>query len=752
MGRALGLLRRPEEVIGRVTQQISRAGERLRPAPHRRGTAGDAAALEAFAASGDGRGVPPLTSIDAIVTAVRQSAPQHVDETLSAAERIAGGELPILGHGWLAVGSPPRWHREPVASCTAPTVHWSRINFLDQAIVGDHKLLWEGNRHQHLVTLAQAYRYSGDDRWVQLIRAHLDDWLTANPFRVGVNWASSLECAYRAIAWCVTIRILGADTHGNGRLGRALSADLSRSLQQHARHVARYLSRWFSPNTHLTGEALGLHFIGTVLEQNPEAATWRAIGTGILEQEATRQVHPDGVYFEQATAYHRYTAEIFLQYLLLTRALGHAPSALVLDRCSGLFDVLVALMRGDGTMPLLGDDDGGRLMPFDGLAPHDLRALLAIGAVVLQRGDLAFAGRGDDAALLWTLGANAVSDRDRLVAMPTRTSVAFPTGGLFVLRDGWHPADGHATFRCGPHGGLSGGHAHADALSLELWSGGAPLLVDPGTGAYDGELRNRFRSTRAHNTLEVGGRSFAVPAVEPFRWESRVDSHSTGWLTEAGYTVVAGFHDGYARLRPGLRHARQVLAIPHGRWIVRDEVVHADGLPLALHWHMAPGAHAAIVSQREGILICRLSRTAVPDAFLIVAGPADLIASIEPDMVSPRYGALESSETLRLNVTGSESSRMVTCVLDPGTGRSESATTSVAGLPTVHRGSFVDGAWAVTGDLTVAVPGGDILAIGAVNAVHAGVPVTPSASTVDWLLVRRLGTMPDIRYGHFLPT
>lgn len=751
VGRALGLLQRPEEVIGRVTQQISRAGERLCPVPDRRGTPADGAALEAFVVSGDEKGVPPLASIDGIVTAVRQFAPQHVDEILSAAERIAGGELPILGHGWLAVGSPPRWHHEPVAGCTAPTIHWSRIDFLDHAIVGDHKVLWEGNRHQHLVTLAQAYRYSGDDRWVQLIRAHLDDWLTANPFRMGVNWASSLECAYRAIAWCVTLRILGADAHGNGRLGRSLSSDLSRSLQQHAQHVARYLSRWFSPNTHLTGEALGLLFIGTVLGQRAEAATWRAIATGILEQEATRQVHPDGVYFEQATAYHRYTAEILLHYVWLARAAGNTPSPHVMNRLSGLFDVLLALTRGDGTMPLLGDDDGGRLMAFDGHAPQDLRALLAIGAVVLQRSDLAFAGRGDDATLLWTLGPDAVSARDRLVAIPTRTSAAFPVGGLYVLRDGWYPTDGHVTFRCGPHGGLSGGHAHADALSLELWSGGAPLLVDPGTGAYDGELRNRFRSTRAHNTMEVGGVGSAMPA-EPFRWETRVDAHGAGWASEAEYTMVAGHHDGYARVWPGLRHARQVLAIPKGRWIIRDEVLHGDGVPLALYWHLAHGVHAVLADQGEQHVLVRLTRPAKPDAFLLVAGPSAMAVTIEPDLVSPRYGALEQARTLGIRLTGTVQSRLFSCVIDPGAGMADPAMLSPSGEPTVHPGRFAADGWAITGDLTMAVPGGDILAIGAVSGEHAGVPVTPSASTVDWLLVRRSGTRPEIRHGHFLPT
>ena len=39
----------------------------------------------------------------------------------------------------------------------APWLPASRIPYLDPLQVGDHKVVWELNRHQHLVTLAQEY-------------------------------------------------------------------------------------------------------------------------------------------------------------------------------------------------------------------------------------------------------------------------------------------------------------------------------------------------------------------------------------------------------------------------------------------------------------------------------------------------------------------------------------------------------------------------------------------------------------------
>jgi hypothetical protein len=49
-------------------------------------------------------------------------------------------------------------------------------------------------------------------------------------------------------------------------------------------------------------------------------------------------------------------------------------------------------------------------------------------------------------------------------------------------------------------------HAHADLLSYELMVAGCRIVVDSGVYEYTaGPWRDYFRSTRAHNTVEVGG-------------------------------------------------------------------------------------------------------------------------------------------------------------------------------------------------------------------------------------------------------
>ena len=63
--------------------------------------------------------------------------------------------LPICGT--LETGPAIEWSRDYAHGVAYPAVWFRRIPYLDFARVGDHKAIWELNRHQHLVTLAQAW-------------------------------------------------------------------------------------------------------------------------------------------------------------------------------------------------------------------------------------------------------------------------------------------------------------------------------------------------------------------------------------------------------------------------------------------------------------------------------------------------------------------------------------------------------------------------------------------------------------------
>jgi hypothetical protein len=345
-------------------------------------------------------------------------------------------------------------------------------------------------------------------------------------------------------------------------------------------HVEHNLSYYFSPNTHLTGEALALYVVGTALPELAASARWSATGRRILLTEIDRQISADGGHAERSTHYQRYTLDFYLLALLTARMAGDAEAAERFeDAATRLAEFTLAMADDDGRLPLIGDDDGGMLWPLSGRACNDVRDSLSVAAVVLDRVDLARWGVMEEAA--WVAGPElAARHPSHGVAEPV-SSRAFSGTGYFVARDG---TGGHAVFDAGAHGYMNGGHAHADALSMTLSVDGKALLIDPGTATYTVNplLRDRFRSSMSHNTLTVDGRSQSVPAG-PFHWRTRTDARMREWRHNPAFDWVEGSHDSYAPLQ----HRRTLLRIDTG-WIVVDEILGRGDHTAAAHWHFDP--------------------------------------------------------------------------------------------------------------------------------------------------------------------
>ena len=592
----------------------------------------------------------PRATVDALVA----HTPDDRARVLTRAERVLAGRFDLLGYEGLSYGAPVDWQRDPVHARRAPdALHWSRVPYLNAAVVGDHKVTWEVNRQQYLVVLGQAYWYTRDERYARAFAEHVTAWMDANPPKRGINWTSSLEVAFRAMSWIWALHFF-RDAEA---LTPALYARVLAYLHVHARHLERFLSTYFSPNTHLTGEALGLVFVGALVPELAGAERWRRVGLGVLAEWLPRQVRADGGYFEQATQYHRYTTEFTLQLLLLDERHGWGLGATLRPVLARLLDYLQAVARPDGTIPLIGDDDGGKLVDLDGRPPDDVRAVFAHAAAWMRSPEYAYAAGQSDAARaasLWLLGPAAVDVPATLTPQPPAIlSRAFRDTGVFVLRDGWGMHAMYAAFDCGPHGVMNAGHAHADVLSLVASAGGRDLLVDSGTFSYPGPERNVFRGAAAHNALLVDGEGSSVPAASAFQWRTVAHGRLLEWIDGPGFTYVEGTHDGFARLPEPVVHRRGVLFVPGLGWVVRDQVESTGEHTVRLHWHLAPGLVVEPRGEHETLVVDEAGRPAMVVAAFVDGGAVSFDA--ERAWVSPRYGA--RVETSRLTLKRRVSSR-----------------------------------------------------------------------------------------------
>ncbi|MDQ3665640.1 MAG: heparinase II/III family protein [Acidobacteriota bacterium] len=522
----------------------------------------------------------------------RRFGPGAEEKVVERANRIEKGRFDLLGLRDLYFGEPVDWHLEPISGKRAPGLHWSLIAELDSEATGDKKIVWELNRHQHFMTLGRAYWYTRDERYAKTFIKHLNSWMDQNRPKIGINWFSSLEVAFRAISWLWGFYFF----KNSPQLTPAVYLRALKFLYVHARHLETYLSTYYSPNTHLTGEALGLFYLGTMLPEFPSAAHWRATGRSILLRELDRQIKPDGVYFEQSSYYHRYTVDFYTHLYILSRANGEHVEEVLKQKLTALLDHLMYISRPDGTTPLYGDDDGGRLVVLDEREPNDFRAALSTGAILFDRSDYKYVAGEAAEETLWLLGGESLNDFDSLDAHPPQhTSRAFSDGGYFVMRDGWTRADSYLLIDCGPHGTLNGAHGHADALSFELAVQGRSLLVDPGTHTYADsiETRNYFRGSAAHNTLTIDGASSSIPDG-PFSWKHVALARPRAWMSHTRFDFFEGEHDGYMRLPRPAMHVRSALSLKGDYWVMRDSVTTSGEHRYDLHFHFSPEVNPLI--------------------------------------------------------------------------------------------------------------------------------------------------------------
>ena len=303
------------------------------------------------------------------------------------------------------------------------------------------------------------------------------------------------------------------------------------------------------------------------------------------------------------------------------------------------------LTRPDGTTPLFGDDDGGRLAMLDVRAANDFRGTLAAGAVVFDRADYRFVAPDAAEELLWLTGAEGLAKFDSIEPQqPAQTSVAFPSGGYFVMRDGWTRKANYLLFDCGPHGSLACGHAHADALAIDVAANGHTVLVDPGTCTYTGskEARDWFRCSQAHNTLTVDGESSSEPNG-PFSWKTIARCSLEKWISEDRFDFVSGQHDGFTRPADPVTVKREILFLKGDYWVIRDSVAAAreHRIAISFHFDSEPGAEQGLE-----VLCFGNERKVEEEAF-----------------VSHCYGQKEAAKALTFSATLNSGGEIVTFLL-----------------------------------------------------------------------------------------
>jgi Heparinase II/III-like protein/Heparinase II/III N-terminus len=600
----------------------------------------------------------------AVVDAIHRRFRASTRQAAIRGDRILAGDYRLLGYRALRFDGHDSgsdaidWHLDPVHERRPPRAFWSAVPYLEPAS-GDHKIIWELNRHQQWLALGRAYWLTGDAKYRERFVVELASWLRANPPLVGINWASMLELALRTHSWLWALAFFADEASASD--ATPWTVDLLAALDRQLTQIERNLSHYFSPNTHLLGEALALYVAGCALPELAASPRRQALGRRVLLAEIGRQIGSDGGHLERSTHYHRYTLDFYALALAIARLNGDPAAAQFASATERLAAAARLLADDRGRLPHIGDDDGGALFPISGRVPDDARDSLAIAAALVNRADLQIGEVPEEVS--WMLGHPLTHERTVSAGASPRhrthlASSALVETGYYVSRTA---GSDHVVIDGGPHGYQNGGHAHADALSLTLSVHGTPLLIDPGTGCYttDRAIRDRFRSTALHNALTIDDRPQSIPAG-PFHWARAADGRVHRWRTNPHFDYFDGEHDGYAPVR----HRRCVLALHGDLLIVADFIDGAGRHAAATHWQIDPRWNVQIDGCRA-----TFARERTRVGFAASDGPIESFRADRQTGLgwhSPVYGRVEPATTLRVRRHGSPPFWMVSVFgLDP---------------------------------------------------------------------------------------
>ncbi len=508
--------------------------------------------------------------------------------TVAAADRACAHIFDFLGSGPTELGSKIDWSRDFKSGQVWEKRPSPEVPIMVLSDESDIKVPWELSRFQHLVPLGQAYRFSNDERYASEFVDQIDDWLSENPIGFGVNWACTMDVAIRAVNWVWAWKLF----QDSPTIDDSFWLRFIHALYMHGRFIRANLEWVPVRHNHYLSDITGLTYLGIVFRQTDEGSKWLDLAVRELEREIRHQVYEDGVDHEGSIPYHRLVLELFLSSTLLLRINGVALSDTFMERLEKMMEFTKAYTKPDGTVPLFGDADDGRLHILSEetrLNINDHRYLLAVGAVLFERPDFkAAAGRFWTEAW-WLLGpAGRDSFADLGPESGVRESIAFPEGGFFFLRD----RDHYCAVDCGPVGLRGGGgHGHNDALSFEIYFGGRTFITDSGTYVYsaDAQARNSFRATRAHNVIGIDGQEMAELGEGYDLWTiaDQAKASSDGWESGEDYDHFSGRHLGYSRLPGGPIHHREVYFFKRlGVWLLKDVVKGEGGHSLETFFHL----------------------------------------------------------------------------------------------------------------------------------------------------------------------
>ena len=374
------------------------------------------------------------------------------------------------------------------------------------------------NSFKYLLSLSDAFHQTSNQVYIDKGFYFIDDWLRKNQSRIqGDKW-NPYVIAERLMNWIGFI---------------SNYCDNEKELREYAKHIAAQAYELKNSiefqlgANHLLSEARALMYAGKFLSD----VKLYDFGKKILLEEMQEQFLPDGGHYERSVSYHVEALQQGFEASMLMKEFDDKDEELLSKSLYYPFVFLNSMIMSNGKIPLV--NDAALDYPF--LATDFLSVANILGWKPKNT-------NYGDYSIRWNLAENKMVEE-------LEEKTLFPDTGFYCSS---FTSKGHKFsifFDFGDNGpDYNLGHTHADALNILITVDEKSLLVDSGVFSYmPGMQRDYCRSTAAHNTIEIDGKSNAE-IWGAFRVAKRGHTRLLEYVDAEDNVVISASYDGYSKI------------------------------------------------------------------------------------------------------------------------------------------------------------------------------------------------------------
>lgn len=528
--------------------------------------------------------------------------------------------------GFSGILSPIEWNKDIRSEFSwKPGYKYFKYKIIDLNNNADVKFPWELNRCHHFLWLGESYIITKDEKYAKELVEQINDWIDTNPYAHSINWTCSMEVAIRAVNWMYSIYLIKDSPY----LTKKLIKKIEQSLYLHGYFIYNNLE--YSPvynANHYYSNIVGLVYLGILFKDNPKAKKWLDFALNEYCHETRMQHLPSGANYENSISYHRLTTEMALcGYYCIKRANIPLPID-IRARLIHALKFVVAYMKKSGA-PLIGDNDDGRFLPIIKRPFSDHSYLTIFDSPEL---------------IVWSCDTESIIDKSLVDAIPMHY-ICESGNSIIKTKDVYLFVSNSEPSRYVEYGkSFIPTHTHNDKLSFDVAIKGENIFIDPGTYCYtsDPSLRNEFRSTRKHNTIIVDGEEQNIlPDDNIFAVTQNVIIDSLDvYLNNSNQYICKG---AYSTKREKLHHIRQFVVETKQIVIIDTIIKKGSSHTCTSSFHLASNIEVKVVENNQVQLITKEGN----ELQLAIKADHDINIIVEDDTVSPHYGVLKQSKTIR---------------------------------------------------------------------------------------------------------